>query len=233
MKVIKNQMAKKVIFVMMGLIMVILLFKFMPQIIKLTVSMDAFRSYILSQGKLGPLSFVLFQVLQTVIAPVPGEVVQIAGGYIYGVTLGTLYNTIGLLLGAMIAFYFTRYLGGAFVEKLLTKKKFLWIGNILNSKKASIFLFIIFVIPGLPKDLFIYAAALTKIRPLKFFSILIVARFPWLLASVSVGANMYQKNYVSTIIISVVALLAFVLGIIYKDKLMNKLLQFNEDKNKS
>ncbi|MNZ91140.1 SNARE associated Golgi protein [compost metagenome] len=137
--------------------------------------------------------------------------------------IGTLYVTVGMLLGAIAAFFFTRFLGGTFIEKLLKKDRFQWMSVMTDSKKFSVFLFIVFLIPGLPKDLFIYAAALTAIKPLRFFLIFLVARFPALLASVCVGANMYQKDYLSTIVISGLSVLAFILGLIYKDKIMNKL----------
>ncbi|WP_420871976.1 hypothetical protein [Cohnella rhizosphaerae] len=74
---------------------------------------------------------------------------------------------------------------------------------------------------------------MTPIKPLKFFMILLVARFPWLLASVSIGANIYEKNYIPTIVISAVSVLAFILGLIYKDKLINTLYRFNKSADKS
>lgn len=229
----KKQQFGKIIIASLGLLMLFLFIRYSPEILKLMVSLDSFRDYILSTGKLGPIILVFFQVLQTVIAPIPGEVVQIAGGYIYGTFLGTLFITVGMLLGAIMAFYFTRFLGGAFIESLLKKNKFQWMAGMMDNKKFSIFLFIIFIIPGLPKDLFIYAAGLTTIKPLKFFSILFIARFPWLLASVSIGSNIYHQNYLSTVIISVVSVLAFVLGLIYKDKLINKLSTFNKSNSES
>lgn len=218
---ITRQNFYRILLILLAVAVIIPVIIYLPEILKLTVSIDGFRDYILSMGRSGPIIFIFFQVLQTVIAPIPGEVIQIAGGYIYGTTLGTAYSVLGLLVGAVIAFYFTRLLGGTFVEKLLRKDKLKWMANLLEDKKLPIFLFIIFFIPGMPKDMFIYAAGLTSIKPLKFFTILLVARFPWLLASVSVGSNIYHKNYTATIVISVVAVIAFLLGIIYKDKLIN------------
>ncbi len=218
----KKLLISKISLVILGLLIIIPLLKHLPAILELTVSVDKFRDYIISTGKIGPLIFILFQILQTVIAPIPGEVIQLAGGYIYGVPLGTLYTTVGMLAGASIAFFFTRLLGGNFIENLMKKKKFKWMTDMMGNKKFSIFLFIFFFIPGLPKDYLIYVAGLTTIKPLKFFRILIVSRLPWLLASVSVGASVFEKNYSSTIIISVIAGLAFILGLIYKDKLINK-----------
>ncbi|WP_405106112.1 VTT domain-containing protein [Paenibacillus sp. FSL K6-1217] len=223
--------ASKILLACVGLVTAIVFIRYLPELLRLTMSLDAFRDYILSTGRLGPVMLVLFQILQTVIAPIPGEVVQIAGGYIYGTTLGAVYVTGGMMLGAMIAFYFTRFLGGSFIERLLQKDKFKWMRGMMDNNKFSVFLFIVFIIPGFPKDMFIYAAGLTTMKPLRFFMILLIARFPWLLASVSVGANIYDKNYGPTIVISAISVLAFVLGLIYKDKLIDKLSSFKGGKS--
>ena len=188
----------------------------------MTVSLDEFNKYILSMGHTGVFMLIFFQVLQTVIAPIPGEVIQIAGGYIYGLTLGTLYSVIGLVIGSFVAFYFTRILGGDFIINLLKKKKLNWMLDIMDSNKFQIILFIIFAVPGLPKDFMIYVAGLTTIRPIRFFTILVTSRLPWLMASASVGANINAGNYVLTIIVSVIALIGFLLGVLYKDKIIKK-----------
>lgn len=219
----KKLLIVKISLALLGVLAIILTINYLPAILELTVSIDKFKNYILSTGKFGPAVFILFQIFQTVIAPIPGEVFQIAGGYIYGVFLGTIYTVAGMLLGASIAFYFTRFLGGSFIKKLLKKKKFQWMMSLMNNKKLSVFLFAFFFIPGMPKDLLIYLAGLTSIKPLKFFGILLVGRLPWLIASVSIGSNIYQKNYTLTVIISVIALLGFILGLLYKDRLINKL----------
>lgn len=214
--------------VLLGILAVILVLKFLPNILELTLSLDKFRSYIVSLGNLGFIVFIFFQILQTVIAPIPGEVIQAAGGYIYGVPLGTIYTTVGMLIGAVIAFYFTRFVGRTFIQNILERKNSKWITDIMNSSKFSIILFVFFIIPGLPKDLLIYAAGLTNIKPLRFFSILLIGRFPWLLASVSIGSNLHYRNYIPTIIVSLIALISFILGVLYKDKLIDK---FSYNKN--
>ncbi|MDO5294952.1 MAG: VTT domain-containing protein, partial [bacterium] len=136
----------------------ILLMKYMPKLLLITVSLEEFKKYILSMGHSGILVLMFFQALQTVIAPIPGEVIQIAGGYLYGISLGTLYSVLGLVLGAAIAFYFTRFFGREYIVGLTKKKNFKWISNVMESKKFEIIVFIIFIVPGLPKDFMIYVA---------------------------------------------------------------------------
>lgn len=224
----KKVLFRNILLALLGVLSIALTIKYLPYILEITMSLDKFRDYIISTGKFGTFLFIFFQILQTVIAPIPGEVIQIAGGYIYGVMLGLVYTTLGMMLGAVIAFYFTRLIGASFIDKLIKKKNSQWILNIMDSKKFSVTLFVFFIIPGLPKDFLIYVAGLTPIKPLKFFGILFVSRFPWLLVSVGIGSNIHYGNYMSTIIISLIALILFILGIIYKDKLINRFTQVKQ-----
>lgn len=217
----------KISVVVLAILIIMLLFKFIPKLLLMTVSLKEFNKYILSMGKLGAVMLVLFQVLQTVIAPIPGEVIQIAGGYIYGLSLGTIYSVLGLVIGSGIAFYFTRLIGADFIVNLIKKKKLKWMLNIMESRKFEIILFVIFLVPGLPKDFMIYVAGLTTLRPMKFFVILIASRVPSIMASVSIGANMNAGNYLLTIIVSVIAIIGFIIGIFYKDNIIKKLSKEN------
>jgi len=133
---------------------------------------------------------------------------------------------VGTILGSMIAFYFTRIIGSSFVEKLVKKKKAKWVTDMMDSKKFTITLSILFLIPGLPKDFFIYMAGLSPIKPIKFFTILLLTRLPWLLISVIVGANMRRGNYNSVIILALIASVLFLLGMINKNKIINKFSQY-------
>ena len=225
----KNKRTMKVLAIVVAVLLVILLIKYMPKLLLITVSLEEFKKYILSMGHFGVLMIILFQGLQTIIAPIPGEVIQIAGGYLYGIPLGTIYNLIGLIIGSGMAFYFARLIGRDFVENLIEKKKLKWINNIMESKKFEIILFIIFLVPGLPKDFMIYVAGLTNLKPIKFFVISVISRLPWIMISASVGANINAGNYGMTIVIAVIAIIGFLLGVFYKDWIINKLSKEQEE----
>lgn len=214
---------KGMINILLGLLIIMsigLLVYYSPAIIKTMSSMDNFRAYIHSTGHWGPVMFILFQILQIVVAPIPGEVVQVAGGYIYGTAIGSLYTTVGLILGSAIAFYFTRFIGRTYISRLLQKKNNKWMSFIHDEKKFSAFLFIFFVIPGLPKDMLVFVAALTSIPSFRFFTILIVGRLPWIIASAAVGSTIHMQQYTIAIMISVIAVIGFVLGYMYREKLV-------------
>lgn len=229
MKIPKNKRIIKILTALLGLAAILVFAKKLPWFVELTLSPERFRDYIIGLDHKGILVFIFFQVLQTLIAPIPGEVIQIAGGYIYGVVLGTLYSTAGLMVGGVIAFFFTRIIGYSFVERIVQRKNAEWLESMVNSKKSSFAMFLVFLIPGMPKDFLIYIAGLTPIKPSKFFTILLAGRFPWLLASVCIGANMHNGNNKAAIALIIIGALCFFLGILFKDKIIDKFTKTKQD----
>ena len=82
---------------------------------------EAIRNYVNSFGSFAPIIFIILQILQVVITPISHYAVSIAGGYIFGLWLGALYNFIGRVIGTIIAFYLARYIGKKIVEKVVNK----------------------------------------------------------------------------------------------------------------
>jgi uncharacterized membrane protein YdjX (TVP38/TMEM64 family) len=78
---------------------------------------EKFRVFLLSYGNISILVFMLFQILQVVIALIPGELIQVAGGYVYGTFFGTLYSSLGILLGNIaLGIYFSKYSSKAIIK---------------------------------------------------------------------------------------------------------------------
>ena len=188
---------------------------------------EQFRALIQSDGKTGVLIFIAFQVLQVLISVIPGEVVQIAGGYIYGLWLGTLYLVVGLLIGSVLAFYSARLLGYPVLKALIPQAKFNKFRALLRNKKFEAVVFLLFLLPGLPKDLFTYAAGLTAVPPLKFFLIATGARLPALIGSVYIGTNLQEEDYLTVIILMGGAILLFLIGYFTKDRIIDRLHQWS------
>lgn len=195
--------------------------KFTPQITKLVSNPQNFRSFLLSYGNLSVLIFILFQIMQVVIAVIPGEVMQLAGGYVYGTFLGALYSSIGILLGSVITLYTVRLLGYNVIKLFVSEKSLEKFDFLMNNKKSEFAIFILFLIPGLPKDMLTYIAGLTPIKPRKFFILTTIARFPALFVSSYVGSSLQDKQYTEVIIISVIAIILFIIGYFNKDKIIN------------
>lgn len=197
--------------------------KYGPSVTRLLSEPRRFRDWLHSFGYYGVLVFIFIQVLQIVIVAIPGEVVQIAGGYIYGTWLGTLYLIIGVIIGSVIVFYAARLLGYPLVQAVVTEEKLTRLKFLMENPKAEIALFILFLLPGLPKDILSYTAGLTPIKPFKFLIIATLARFPALFVSVYIGTNIQAENYLMVIVFSSLAVILFFIGFFFKNQLINRL----------
>ena len=130
-------------------------------------------------NSLGPLSFVGFiilQAIQVIAAPIPGEVTGFIGGYLYGIVIGIVLSTIGLTIGSWAAFTLSRVLGRPFVEKFIKKKTIERYDYLLHHKGAFL-VFLLFLIPGFPKDSLCYILGLGHLTTKEFLIISTVGRF--------------------------------------------------------
>jgi len=197
--------------------------KYAPALTRLMSKPEKFKEFLDSYGTASALIYILLQAAQIVIAVIPGEVVQIAGGYAFGTILGTLYSVTGTMLGTLLVFFAARLLGFSLVKTFVPQKKLEQFNFLMNNPKSEIAIFILFLIPGIPKDALTYIAGLTPIKPLRFVLICTIARLPGLWGSAYIGANLQKKNYLPVWILSAAALVLFVAGLLLKDKIIDKL----------
>jgi len=156
-------------------------------------------------GLLAPVVFILIQALQVVVSPIPGEATGFLGGFLFGEWLGLIYSTIGLTLGSALAFLAGRWLGAHFVQKLVSKETWDRLGFIVEAEGAII-CFILFLIPGLPKDMVCYLFGMSPM-PLWVFTLVSgLGRIPgtWVLSAQ--GARTATGNYVQLVLLTAVAL---------------------------
>jgi uncharacterized membrane protein YdjX (TVP38/TMEM64 family) len=162
----------------------------------------------------GPFSIVVFigiQVLQVLIAPIPGEVTGFIGGYVYGIFLGTLYSTIGLTLGSSLAFALSRTLGMPFVERIVSQKIIHQYDHVMAHQGTWV-AFLLFLIPGFPKDALCYVLGLSHIRTRTFLVIATVGRLLGTLMLSVQGYCLRNNQDNAFIIITVISMIIFVLG---------------------
>jgi uncharacterized membrane protein YdjX (TVP38/TMEM64 family) len=198
-------------------------FKFGPAITRLVSHPKRFKEVIDAYGSASTLLYILIQTVHVIIIVIPGEIVQIAGGYAFGTFFGTLYSVIGIFAGTLIVFFATRLVGYSLVRTFVSPEKLKKFDFLINSSKSEIALFILFLIPGFPKDTLIYISGLTPVKPWRFLLICTIARFPGLWGSAYIGANLQKKDYLPVWIISGLALVLFVVGILVKNKIIGRL----------
>jgi uncharacterized membrane protein YdjX (TVP38/TMEM64 family) len=141
------------------------------------------------------------QALQVIIAPIPGELTGILGGYLFGQWVGLLYSTIGLTVGSVAAFAIGRWLGTHYVQKLVSPDIWRKMGFIVEAEGA-ILCFVIFLIPGLPKDMTCYLFGLSPMPFWVFATISTLGRIPgtWVLSAQ--GAHTAAGDYVQVILLT-------------------------------
>ncbi|MBQ3430539.1 TVP38/TMEM64 family protein [Candidatus Saccharibacteria bacterium] len=151
---------------------------------------DVIVSFVNSAGPLGPLAYIFVQILQTIIAPIPGNVVGAAGGFLFGIW-GILWTTIGSTVGVFIVLLLTRKYGRKIVMKL-TKKKSLGRFDKLEEDRAGTIFFLLFLIPGLPDDIVSYAAGLSKIPIPKLLVLWVIGRMPAVVMTNYIGMGIEE-----------------------------------------
>ena len=135
------------------------------------------EEFIKSAGPYGPLAVILLQIVQVVIAFIPGEATGFISGVLYGPFWGTIYSTIGLTIGSALAFIAARKFGIPLVKKLAGEDK-LEKYNQFVKDSGIVYAFILFVIPGFPKDFLSYALGVSQIRLIPFTIVALIGRLP-------------------------------------------------------
>lgn len=197
-------------------------FKYGGAISALLQDREALGQFLSSFGIKSFLVFILMQASQIVLTPIPGEFVQLAGGYIFGTWLGTIYATAGALLGTIVSFTIARLLGYPLLALLFGEHKMAAMKTLADKPQSKLILFVLFFIPGLPKDLLTYAAGVTPINQLQFLLIATTARIPGILLSAYIGSNLYHKDYTEVIAACLVTVILFGLGLWARQRLSQK-----------
>jgi len=151
-------------------------------------SAEAFRAWVQRIGPWGPLGIVIAQVLQVLLAPLPGQVVGLAAGYLYGPFWGTVYAAVGLILGTALTLWLSRRLGRPAVESVVRPGLVTRMDR-YAAKYGEMAFFLIFLIPFLPDDLCCLAAGLTPLRIRRLLVVATLGRLPGLIFSTWIGAQ--------------------------------------------
>ncbi len=152
------------------------------------------RDFILSFGAYSKLVFVLLQAIQVLVAPIPGEITGFVGGYLYGKVLGTILSTVGLALGSTMAFEITRIFGTTLVKKIVKQEAMARFDYFVTHRGLQI-AFVLFLIPGFPKDSLCYLLGLTHMRRLDFVLMNVFGRLPGTLILSLQGEALRTHHY--------------------------------------
>ncbi len=163
---------------------------------------------------------VLVQILQMLLALIPGGPLAFLLGFMFGTVGGAIVGTIGNIIGtAMIVWGVNRF-GMKFVNMFCNSKGFEKLKFLHDPKKRDMLIFVLFLIPGTPKDLITFFAPFTKAKPSRIVTLATVGRLPALILSTSIGDTLSAGDIWTTVILISVTMLIAIVGILLKDKVM-------------
>lgn len=166
---------------------------------------DALKLLVSEHYGLAVVLMVLLCAAQVVIAFIPGELLEIASGYAFGGIAGALVCTVGIMLGSVIAIMLARKFGRRLVESLYPREKIDALPILNNPSKRNAMTFILFLIPGTPKDLFTYVIGMTEMSIPLYIALTMFARFPSIIISTIGGGALSDARFGHAIVIFAVA----------------------------
>lgn len=170
----------------------------------------------------GRLIFLGIQILQVFVALIPGEVVEVAAGAVFGPIEGTLLALLGIAIGSSIIFLLTKWLGIKFVSLFVSEEQINSMKFIKNDRRLNNVVFFIFFIPGTPKDLLTYFVGLTRMKLLHFLGLSLVARIPSVVTSTIAGNAINNNEWMVAIIVLGVTGAVSLAGIIIYNLVIRK-----------
>ena len=170
---------------------------------------DLIKQWIDEHYFLGMLVMALICCVQVIIAFIPGELVEIAAGYAFGPYIGSLVCVVGIMCGSVIAILLARKFGRRLVESLYPRDKIDALPILNNPSKRNTLTFLLFLIPGTPKDLFTYVVGLTEMSIPLYIALTMFARFPSIIMSTfggdALGDNKIIKAAIMFIITGIIS----------------------------
>lgn len=172
-------------------------------------------------GAFAPLLIMLMQVIQVIIAFIPGEPVEILSGLLFGTFWGLLFSVLGILAGSILVYFMVKSFGKPIVNAFVSEEKMHKFKVLDDEKKLELLVFILFLVPGTPKDALAYVVPLTKINPTKYFLLSTIARIPSIVTSSFMGASIGNGNIMMTVIIFLITGAIGIVGILFKNRKKN------------
>ena len=155
---------------------------------------EELKLFLKSKGKLALFIIYFLQILQVVIAFIPSDFINLSSGYILGPYFGFLISYLGLVSGTIIAFYISRIFGKEIVLKFVKEDTLNKISNKVSSNMSITNIFILSIIPFMPRDVLVYALGLTNIKPKKFLLPYLLARIPLVLILSITGDTLFKND---------------------------------------
>ncbi len=143
---------------------------------------------------------------------------EIVAGMLFGALRGSLYSLVGAFLGTLVVLLLVRRFGRKLVSFFVTDEKMESFQILHHEKRLEVVVFLLYLLPGIPKDLLTYVVPLTRMPAGHFLLIATLARTPALVASVMVGDSFTEGNYVLCAVICLAAVCLLLIGFWMKQR---------------
>ena len=173
--------------------------------------------YLRANSSTAAILIVCIQIIQVVICFLPGQPVQFAASYMFGVAKGFALSLIGAVIGTVISFYLAKLLGSDAVKLFFGEEKVRDYKRKLDSGRGLLLAFLIYLIPGIPKDLVSYAAGVSDMRFRPFLLVATMGRIPGMLGSLLLGHFFGRQDYRSMIILAVIVAVILIICYIKRE----------------
>lgn len=171
-------------------------------------------------GPAGVLILLGMQFLQIIVAFIPGEVVQLAAGLMYGPLFGSIIILLGCVISSSIIFKLVHMLGAPFVQGMVSTEHLEKFRAFEKSGKLDVVVFILFLIPGMPKDVFTYIVPLTDMPYKKFITLTTIGRIPGVVGSTYAASGFANGEIIGPVVVLVVLAVIAVVAIVFRDKIL-------------
>jgi len=162
-------------------------------------------------GAWAPAGIILFQVIQIVVAPLPGNAMSFACGYAFGLWPTIVWLVVGALLGATVDFLLVKLLGRRLLRYFLAPDRLAQLdAQVL--RRGTFYIFLLLLVPNPVGDWVYYLAGLTSMPLPVFLGLVFIARLPSNLLECAVGASATHFGRREW---TIVGLVAAILGLLY------------------
>jgi uncharacterized membrane protein YdjX (TVP38/TMEM64 family) len=184
---------------------------------------EALRTWLDQFGIFAPIVFIGIQALQVIVAPIPGQVVALVAGYLFGSFWGTVYSLTGVLIGSAVAFSLSKRYGRSFVENVIHEDVIDRFDGFVDTVGIpGLFAFVI--IPGLPDDAICFLSGLTKWSLPTFIGVIAVGRLPAYVLTVYAGGELASGRFLSAMALVALVVAASAVGY-YKQEAVRDLVE--------
>lgn len=159
------------------------------------------------------------QILQVIVCILPGQPIQLAASYMFGVLRGYLISIAGAVVGAFVAFYLAKVLGRDALEAIFGEEKVSDYHRKLNSGRGLTAVLMIYLIPGIPKDLVAYVAGISDMRLRPFLLVSTIGRSPGMLGSLLTGYFISSRNYAAIGVLAVITAVMLIICFVKRKQL--------------